>query len=85
MAFCDICGTTLDEDEEEREINGRQVCHDCLHNGLELLQDKTSQLKREGRDRLESKRQLEQEKAEEAAKDGADTAESGKVQDTSGE
>lgn len=38
MAFCDVCGDTLREDEEDREIKGKQVCDECLHNGLEALQ-----------------------------------------------
>ncbi len=79
MAFCDICGTTLDEDEEEREIKGKQVCHDCMHDGLELLQNTVGDLKREGQDRLESKRQLEKEKDEKAAQDAEEAADESKA------
>lgn len=39
MAFCDICGEVLDEDEAERRIKDKQVCDDCMHNGLEMLQE----------------------------------------------
>ncbi|MFB6166812.1 MAG: hypothetical protein ABEJ62_00945 [Candidatus Nanohaloarchaea archaeon] len=36
---CDFCGKVLDEEEEERSDRlGKDVCEDCLHNGMELLQ-----------------------------------------------
>ncbi|MDY6766052.1 MAG: hypothetical protein SVW77_01685 [Candidatus Nanohaloarchaea archaeon] len=35
---CDFCGDVLDEEEEETaEKLGKDVCDDCLHNGLDLL------------------------------------------------
>lgn len=67
MPFCDICGDTLKEDEVEREIKGKQVCHDCLYDGLKLLREKVGELKHEGRDRLDSKQNMEE--AEAAAKE----------------
>ncbi|MCJ7479269.1 MAG: hypothetical protein MUP63_03785 [Candidatus Nanohaloarchaeota archaeon QJJ-7] len=36
---CDFCGEVLDEDEEENsEVLGKEVCEECLHGGIEMLQ-----------------------------------------------
>lgn len=45
---CDFCGDILDEDELERsERIGKDVCHDCLHHGMTLLQKVLADVKRE--------------------------------------
>ncbi|MFB6294415.1 MAG: hypothetical protein ABEI97_01530 [Candidatus Nanohaloarchaea archaeon] len=40
---CDFCGAVLDEDEEEQsDLVGKDVCEDCLHNGIDLLRSALS-------------------------------------------
>lgn len=48
MAFCDLCGTTLHDWEEEREVSGAQVCDACMHDGLALLKMVISNALEEG-------------------------------------
>lgn len=69
MAFCDICGRTLKEDELE-ELGDRQVCHNCRYDGLNLLRERVKMLLDEGRERLQQRREEEErQEAEEAARE----------------